>query len=101
MLAAELLQRQPLGLDARAYVVVDSSDTLLRTLADAVDLAKAEAGELVLDPQPILIREIMDEVQQTWTPPRGPASPCWFPSTATRIWRRTSTPRACVRCSTT
>ncbi len=67
---AELLQRQPLGLDAQAYVqtIVDSSDTLLRTLADAVDLAKAEAGELVLDPQPILIREIMDEVQQTWTP---------------------------------
>jgi signal transduction histidine kinase/ActR/RegA family two-component response regulator len=67
---AELLQRQPLGLDARAYVqtIVDSSDTLLRTLADAVDLAKAEAGELVLDAQPILIREIMDEVQQTWTP---------------------------------
>lgn len=67
---AELLQRQPLGLDARAYVqtIVDSSDTLLRTLADAVDLAKAEAGELVLEPRPILIREIMDEVQQTWTP---------------------------------
>lgn len=67
---AELLQRQPLGLDAQAYVqtIVDSSDTLLRTLADAVDLAKAEAGELTLDAQPILIREIMDEVQQTWTP---------------------------------
>ena len=67
---AELLQRQPLGLDAKAYVqtIVDSSDTLLRTLADAVDLAKAEAGELVLDPRPILIREIMDEVEQTWAP---------------------------------
>lgn len=67
---AELLQRQPLGLDARAYVqtIVDSSDTLLRTLADAVDLARAEAGELVLAPEPILVREVMDEVQQTWGP---------------------------------
>jgi len=67
---AELLQRQPLGLDAQAYVqtIVDSSDTLLRTLADAVDLAKAEAGELHLNPQPILVREVMDEVQQLWTP---------------------------------
>lgn len=67
---AELLQRQPLNPDAQAYVqtIVDSSDTLLRTLADAVDLARAEAGELVLNPAPILVREIMDEVQQTWTP---------------------------------
>lgn len=67
---AELLQRQPLGTDAQAYVqtIVDSSDTLLRTLADAVDLARAEAGELVLSPEPILVREVMDEVQQTWGP---------------------------------
>jgi signal transduction histidine kinase/ActR/RegA family two-component response regulator len=67
---AELLQRQPLGQDAQAYVqtIVDSSDTLLRTLADAVDLARAEAGELTLSPAPILVREIMDEVQQNWTP---------------------------------
>ena len=67
---AELLQRQPLGSDAQAYVqtIVDSSDTLLRTLADAVDLARAEAGELVLEPKPTLVREVMDEVQQTWGP---------------------------------
>lgn len=67
---AELLQRQPLGEDAQAYVqtIVDSSDTLLRTLADAVDLARAEAGELQLNPEPMLVRSVMDEVQTLWGP---------------------------------
>jgi len=67
---AELLQRQPLGADAQAYVqtIVDSSETLLGTLSDAVDLARAEAGELTFDSRPIVVREIMDEVQQTWAP---------------------------------
>jgi signal transduction histidine kinase/ActR/RegA family two-component response regulator len=67
---AELLQRQKLGKDAYAYVqtIVDSSDTLLRTLADAVDLARAEAGELHLSPEPVLVRAVMDEVQQLWEP---------------------------------
>jgi len=67
---AELLQRQPLNPDAHAYVqtIVDSSDTLLRTLSDAVDLARAEAGELTLSAQPMLVREIMDEVQRAWAP---------------------------------
>jgi len=67
---AELLQRQSLGADAQNYVqtIVDSSETLLGTLADAVDLARAEAGELALSPAPIIIREIMDQVQATWAP---------------------------------
>ena len=67
---AELLQRQPLREDARAYVqtIVDSSEALLSTLADAVDLARAEAGELTLAPEPVHVREIMDMVQTTWAP---------------------------------
>ena len=67
---AELLRRQPIGPDAQAYVqtIVDSSETLLRTLEDAVDLSKAEAGELELRPQPVPARQVMDEVQALWAP---------------------------------
>jgi signal transduction histidine kinase len=47
---AEQLRRQPLNTAAHAHVqtIVDSSETLLRILEDALDLSKAEAGELVL-----------------------------------------------------
>lgn len=47
---AELLRRQPLNDAAQAHVqtIVDSSETLLRILQDALDLSKAEAGELEL-----------------------------------------------------
>lgn len=67
---AELLRRQPIGQDAQAYVqtIVDSSETLLRTLEDAVDLSKAEAGELELRPQPVPARQVMDEIQALWAP---------------------------------
>lgn len=67
---AELLRRQPLGQDAQAYVqtIVDSSETLLRTLEDAVDLSKAEAGELDLRPLPVPARQVMDEIQALWAP---------------------------------
>jgi signal transduction histidine kinase/ActR/RegA family two-component response regulator len=67
---AELLQRQPLGPDAQAYVqtIIDSSETLLRTLSDAVDLARAEAGELEIAPQPAFVRELMDDLQAVWAP---------------------------------
>jgi signal transduction histidine kinase/CheY-like chemotaxis protein len=67
---AELLQRQPLNPDARAYVqtIVDSSETLLRLLNDALDLSRAEAGQLELSPEPALVRTLMDDVQALWTP---------------------------------
>ncbi|NEX91459.1 ATP-binding protein [Caulobacter sp. 17J65-9] len=67
---AELLQRQPLGRDAQAYVqtIVDSSETLLRILSDALDLSRAEAGELAFSPQPTFVRELMDDVQALWAP---------------------------------
>jgi CheY-like chemotaxis protein len=67
---AELLRRQPLGPDAQAYVqtIIDSSETLLRILSDALDLSRAEGGELELAPQPAFLNEIMDDVQALWTP---------------------------------
>ncbi|MBN8552432.1 MAG: response regulator [Caulobacterales bacterium] len=67
---AELLRRQPLGPDSQAYVqtIMDSSETTLRILEDALDLARAEAGELSLDPQPVLLRQLMDDLQDIWGP---------------------------------
>jgi signal transduction histidine kinase/AmiR/NasT family two-component response regulator len=67
---AELLRRQPLGPDAQAYVqtIIDSSETLLRILSDALDLSRAEGGELELTSQSSFLNEIMDDVQALWTP---------------------------------
>lgn len=67
---ADLLRRQPLGQDAQAYVqtIMDSSETTLRILEDALDLARAEAGELTLDPKPVLLRQLMDDLQSVWGP---------------------------------
>ena len=67
---AELLRRQPLNAAAQAHVqtIVDSSESLLRILQDAVDLSKAEAGELELTPVPTPLRAVMDDVQALWEP---------------------------------
>ncbi|MNU40665.1 response regulator [Brevundimonas sp. CEF1] len=66
----ELLLRQPLNDAALAHVqtIIDSSETLLDTLQDALDLARAEAGELELAPAPTPLRAVMDQVQTLWTP---------------------------------
>ena len=66
----ELLQRQPLGANAQAHVqtIVDSSETLMRILQDAMDLSRAEAGELALDPAPTVLRGVMDAIQAEWEP---------------------------------
>jgi signal transduction histidine kinase/CheY-like chemotaxis protein len=70
MAVAELLQRQPLGRDAQAYVqtIIDSSETLLRVISDALDLSRAEAGEMELNAQPGFVRELMDDLQGEWSP---------------------------------
>ena len=67
---AELLRRQPLGAQAQAHVstIVESSETLLRILQDALDLSRAEAGELELTIQPTPLRALMDDVQALWAP---------------------------------
>jgi signal transduction histidine kinase/DNA-binding NarL/FixJ family response regulator len=67
---AELLRRQPLNDQAHAHIntIVESSETLLRILQDALDLSRAEAGELELHPSPTPLRALMDDVQSTWAP---------------------------------
>ena len=67
---ADMLRRQPLGPDAKAYVqtIMDSSETTMRILEDALDLVRAEAGELALNPKPVLLRQMMDDLQALWGP---------------------------------
>ncbi|GAA0202342.1 signal transduction histidine kinase/CheY-like chemotaxis protein [Brevundimonas nasdae] len=67
---AELLRRQPLTETAQAHLqtIVDSSETLLRILQDALDLSKAEAGELELQSAPTPLRALMDDIQSMWEP---------------------------------
>ena len=65
---ADLLQRQPLTADAKAFVrtIIESSQATLRTLNDALELCRAEAGEMVLDIQAVALRELMDALQAAW-----------------------------------
>ena len=70
---ADLLRRQPLNGAAHSHIqtIVDSSETMLRILRDAVDLARAEAGELEMSPAPTPLHAVMDEVQTHWAPQAG------------------------------
>lgn len=67
---AELLRRQPLNPQAQAHVttIMDSSESLLRILQDALDLSRAEAGELQLHQEPTPLRALMDDIQALWAP---------------------------------
>jgi len=64
----DLLERQPLTPDARAYVesLAEHHSKLLQLLTDATDLARAENGVLTLDTGPCELRPLMDEIQQAW-----------------------------------
>ncbi len=70
---AGLLQRQPLTPDAQAFArtIVDSSETLLRLLDDALDLAMGETGQLEPKPEPMVLRVAMDEIQAEWQSDRA------------------------------
>ncbi|WP_339932291.1 response regulator [uncultured Brevundimonas sp.] len=67
---AELLRRLPLPGEARSHVstIVESSQTLLQVLQDAVDVSRAEAGELELNLQPTPLQALMDGIQSDWAP---------------------------------
>jgi signal transduction histidine kinase/AmiR/NasT family two-component response regulator len=67
---AELLRRQPLNSQAHAHVatIVESSENVLRILQDALDLSRAEAGELDLHPEATPLLGLMDQVEAVWAP---------------------------------
>jgi CheY-like chemotaxis protein len=64
----ELLQDQPLGGDAPAYVrtLAECSRTLLDLVADAVEVSRVETGDLTLSPEPVRLRELLDQVEAEW-----------------------------------
>jgi len=70
---ADLLRRQPLNAAAQSHVqtIADSSGVMLRILRDALDLARAEAGELKMCPAPTPLHAVMDQVQMHWAPLAG------------------------------
>ena len=65
---AELLQRQPLSADAQSFVrtIIETCQAMVSALDDALELSRADGGELMLDPRPIRLREVMDDVQSRW-----------------------------------
>ncbi len=65
---ADLLQRQPLTADAQAYVrtIIASTEGMLRLLAEAIDLAMGETGQLQAKPEPTALRAAMDDIQAGW-----------------------------------
>ncbi len=65
---AQLLQRQPLSADSQAFVrtILESSQATLRALNDALELSRAEIGEMDLAPASVFLRDLMDNIQATW-----------------------------------
>jgi CheY-like chemotaxis protein len=66
----ELLETQALGGDAPAYVrsLNDCGRLLLHLVADAVELSRADAGELPFALEPVHLRDLLDEVEVQWRP---------------------------------
>ncbi|AYG95805.1 response regulator [Brevundimonas naejangsanensis] len=67
---AELLHRQPLNDAAKAHArtIMDSAEDMLDNLRDALDLARAEAGELQIAAAATPLRTLMDDIQSHWSP---------------------------------
>ena len=67
---ADLVQRQLTQAELRPFVqtIMDSGETLLRLLNDALDMSRAEAGRLELVPQPFRIGGLIEDVDALWRP---------------------------------
>jgi PAS domain S-box-containing protein len=66
----DLLCDTPLDEDQRDYLqtIRKSSETLLHILNDILDLAKIEAGKMVLHPSDILLEDVFDRLMALFTP---------------------------------
>ena len=67
---AGLLQRKLRQEELRPYVetILDSGQTLLRLLTDALDMSRASAGILTLDPAPLHIDAVGADLEALWRP---------------------------------
>jgi len=67
---AGLLQRKLEQEELRPYVetILDSGQTLLRLLTDALDMSRASAGILTLDPAPLHVDAVGADLEALWRP---------------------------------
>ena len=66
---AEILARRLRQRELKPYVqtILDSGETLLRLLTDALDFSRADAGQLELEQRPFRVRAVLDDVAGLWT----------------------------------
>ena len=68
---AEILARRLQQEALKPYVqtILDSGQTLLRLLTDALDFSRADAGHLELQQEPFCVSTLLDDVASLWTAP--------------------------------
>jgi signal transduction histidine kinase/CheY-like chemotaxis protein len=68
---AEILSRRLSQEELKPYVqtIVDSGQTLLRLLTDALDFSRADAGHLELQQEPFCVSTLLDDVASLWAAP--------------------------------
>ncbi|MBU2166588.1 MAG: response regulator [Alphaproteobacteria bacterium] len=65
---AALMERKLTQEDLRPHVrtIVDSGQSLLRLLTDALDMSRADAGILTLEPAPVCLGTVTDDLLALW-----------------------------------
>jgi signal transduction histidine kinase/ActR/RegA family two-component response regulator len=65
---AALMERKLTQEDLRPHVrtIVDSGQSLLRLLTDALDMSRADAGILTLEPSPVCLGTVADDLLALW-----------------------------------
>jgi signal transduction histidine kinase/ActR/RegA family two-component response regulator len=68
---AEILARRLQQEELKPYIqtILDSGQTLLRLLTDALDFSRADAGHLELQQEPLCVPKLLDDVTSLWTAP--------------------------------
>jgi signal transduction histidine kinase/ActR/RegA family two-component response regulator len=70
---AEIMARRLRQTELKPYVqtILDSGETLLRLLTDALDFSRADAGQLELEQQPFCVATLLDDVASLWSARAG------------------------------
>lgn len=65
---AALMERKLIQEDLRPHVrtILDSGQSLLRLLTDALDMSRADAGILTLEPTPVHLQGVADDLLALW-----------------------------------